>query len=106
MKQLLFCMAAALSFHAAVASGPIGKDNTTKKVKQPASHEKGTAAKRDCVGADKKLINGVCETGVRVWTRSEWDSVNHWYRCYYVYRWSDGSQSQEYYTINGAGCIA
>jgi len=34
MKQLLFCMAAALSFQAAVASGPIGNDNTTKKVKQ------------------------------------------------------------------------
>jgi hypothetical protein len=104
MKQLLFCLTAALSFHAAAANGPVNTDNKTKHT---TSHQKTTSAKRfDCTGVNKKLINGVCETGVQVWTRSEWDSVNHWYRCYYIYRWSDGSESQEYFVINGAGCIA
>jgi len=106
MKQVLFCMAAALSFYAAAANGPIGKHNPANKAKQPATQQKTKAAAPDeCVGENKKLINGVCETGTRVWTRSEFDNVNHWYRCYYYWRWSDGSTSPEYYTINGAGCI-
>ena len=105
MKQLLFCMAAALSFQAAVANGPIGKANLTNKTKQSASKKSTQAKPLDCVGADKKLINGVCETAQQIWTRSEWDSASHWWRCYYVYRWSDNSQSPEYYVINGAGCI-
>ncbi|HEY1165184.1 MAG TPA: hypothetical protein VGE90_08440 [Chitinophaga sp.] len=58
-----------------------------------------------CIGTTKKVINGVCETAQQIWTRSEWDATNHWYRCYYVYRWSDGSQTAEDYVINGAGCI-
>jgi len=58
-----------------------------------------------CTGTTKKVINGVCETAQQVWTRSEWDATNHWYRCYYVYRWSDGSQTAEAYVINGAGCV-
>ncbi|GAA0545101.1 hypothetical protein [Chitinophaga japonensis] len=58
-----------------------------------------------CTGVDKKVINEVCETGNKVWTRSEYDSSIGMYKCYYVYRWSDGSQSQEYYELNGAGCV-
>lgn len=58
-----------------------------------------------CTGVNKKVINGVCETAMQVWTRGEWDATNQWYRCYYVYRWSDGSESAEAYVINGAGCI-
>ena len=105
MKQLLFCMAATLSFYAAVANAPIVKDKINKN-KQSTAHQKNKQAKPlDCVGENKKLINGVCETGVRIWTRSEFDNVNHWYRCYYYWKWSDNSTSPEYYTINGAGCI-
>lgn len=57
-----------------------------------------------CTGVDKKVVNGTCETGTQVWTRSEFDDTTHWWKCYYVWRWSDGSQSQEYYEFNGAGC--
>jgi hypothetical protein len=59
-----------------------------------------------CTGEGYKLVNGVCEAGTQIWTRSEWDSTQHFYRCYYYYRWSDNSTSQEYFIINGAGCIA
>lgn len=58
-----------------------------------------------CTGVNKKVINGICETAQQVWTRNEWDAANSWWRCYYVYRWSDGSQTAEMYEINGAGCV-
>ncbi|KAA2238603.1 hypothetical protein F0L74_20480 [Chitinophaga agrisoli] len=110
MKQLLFCLAAALSFQVTFANGPVVKDNGPSKAKHAVSHERNAVKQRikpaDCVGQDKKLINGICETGQRVWTRSEWDNVKHEYHCYYYWRWSDGSVSQEYFTINPVGCIA
>lgn len=58
-----------------------------------------------CIGTLKKVINGICETAQQIWTRNEWDAANHWWRCYYVYRWSDGTQTAEAYEINGAGCV-
>jgi len=106
MKQLLFCVVATLSLHTAMANGPIGKHTPANKAKTSANSQKKEAARPgDCVGEDKKIVNGVCETGFRIWTRSEFDTVNHYYRCYYYWKWSDNSTSPEYFVINYAGCV-
>jgi hypothetical protein len=49
----------------------------------------------NCTGVDKKCVNGVCETGVKVYTNSVWLGT-HLYECTYHYEWSDGSWSQNY----------
>ena len=49
----------------------------------------------NCSGANKKCINNVCETGVKVYTSSVQLGLHHWL-CTYHYEWSDGSWSQNY----------
>ena len=56
-----------------------------------------------CTGPDKKMINGNCETGIRVNTGSTLVSRNN-YRCTYHYEWSDGSSSANYTENNSAPC--
>lgn len=51
-----------------------------------------------CTGNDKKCINNICETGVRVNTGSERVNQTQW-KCFYHYRWSDNSTSQTYEQI-------
>jgi len=46
-----------------------------------------------CSGIDKKIINGVCETGAKVYTGSTYNSTTNIYSCAYRYEWSDGSTS-------------
>lgn len=48
----------------------------------------------NCIGANKKCINNVCETGIKVYT-SVVQVGNKW-ECTYHYEWSDGSWSQSY----------
>jgi len=58
-----------------------------------------------CTGVNKKVVNGACETGVQTWTRNEYNSTTHMWKCYYVWKWSDGTQSAEYYIESAPGCV-
>jgi hypothetical protein len=49
----------------------------------------------NCTGINKKCVNGVCETGIKVYTSSV-QIGPHLYECTYHYEWSDGSWSQNY----------
>jgi hypothetical protein len=56
-----------------------------------------------CEGEDKKIVNGICESGRKSYTRSvqlDFDT----FVCYYVFIFSDGSRSQEYYEYNFEPC--
>lgn len=53
----------------------------------------------NCGGIDKKCINGVCETGTIVFIGSSYR--NGQWRCTYVYRWSDCSES-DWYSMTGS----
>lgn len=56
----------------------------------------------NCTGVDKKCINGVCETGVRInKTSTLFKGV---WTCTYVYRWSDCSESQAYSQTGSTAC--
>lgn len=48
----------------------------------------------NCSGENKKCINDICETGIKIFTDS-YDEGNRSY-CVYHYEWSDGSWSQNY----------
>ncbi len=48
-----------------------------------------------CNGPDKKLVNNICETGIKVYTGSVRLNKTTWV-CYYHYRWSDNSTSPGY----------
>jgi hypothetical protein len=56
-----------------------------------------------CVGDNKKCINGACETGVRVNLYSS-NKRGVWY-CYYIYRWSDGSESTTFIETTSTPCL-
>lgn len=56
----------------------------------------------NCTGNDKKCINGICETGIRinissVYFRGKWT-------CTYKYVWSDGSESPLYTEVTTTPC--
>ena len=55
----------------------------------------GTCSPENCVGLNKKCINGVCEVGIKVRTRSREISTGVW-QCVFHYEWSDGSWSEDY----------
>ncbi len=57
-----------------------------------------------CVGADKKVVNGVCETGVKQCYSSVYNSgANNWTNTYY-YQWSDSSVSTNFVETAPATC--
>jgi YD repeat-containing protein len=58
----------------------------------------------NCTGVEKKCINGVCETGVRVNTSSVKNKFNNLWTCTYHYLWSDSSISQDYTEVLTAPC--
>lgn len=64
----------------------------------------GSTVLFDCTGPNKKLINGVCETGRRVNDESVRGSGGRWY-CYYHYEFSDGSTNGPYSETNMAPCL-
>jgi hypothetical protein len=74
---------------------------------QANANAKGTCAllctTSNCTGADKKCVNNICETGVRVFTSSTQLGL-HMYECTYHYEWSDGSWSQNYTDIFTQPC--
>ncbi|WP_298739900.1 hypothetical protein [uncultured Chitinophaga sp.] len=125
MKHLLLSMASMLLFlHASMAQtttaataatpqnslaiGAPAKTVSTKQKALPAAPQMRnpyTAVnKPGCDGQDRKLVNGVCEIGQIIFSRSEWNDTTHEWKCYYYYRWSDNSTSAEYYFVNSAGC--
>jgi YD repeat-containing protein len=57
-----------------------------------------------CNGPDKRMVNGVCETGVKVCTGTARVDRFTWENTYY-YHWSDGMNSQEYTEISSAPCF-
>lgn len=58
----------------------------------------------NCTGANKKCVNNVCETGIKVYTSSVQLGL-HWWQCTYHYEWSDGSWSQNYTEDSTTQCI-
>lgn len=57
----------------------------------------------NCNGANKKCINNVCETAIKVYTSSVYLGP-HWYLCTYHYEWSDGSWSANFEEESIAPC--
>lgn len=58
----------------------------------------------NCSGNDKKCINNVCETGVRINTSTIRNKLTGLWTCIYHYHWSDGSDSIDYSESNPAPC--
>jgi YD repeat-containing protein len=57
-----------------------------------------------CTGNDKKCVNCVCETGIRVNLSSVYHPATGLYTCTYYYRWSDFSTSVNYTEQNSTPC--
>jgi hypothetical protein len=58
-----------------------------------------TCTTGNCSGVDKKCVNGVCETGVKVFFGGPQIGPSL-YQCSYKYQWSDGSLSSQTFTEN------
>lgn len=58
----------------------------------------------NCSGANKKCISNVCETGVKVYTDTYYDSGLHKWVCTYHYEWSDDSWSSNYIEYSNFAC--
>lgn len=58
----------------------------------------------NCTGNDKKCVNGVCETGQKVYTSSVQQHGSLWL-CTYHYRWSDGGISGDYTESSSTNCV-
>lgn len=53
-----------------------------------------------CSREENKCINGICQSGYKVYTGSLYDEGNGKYTCTYHYEWSDGTWSQNYTEIS------
>ncbi len=60
-----------------------------------------TCSSMTCVGVNKKCVNGICETGVKICVSSIKHSGTSWTNTFY-YKWSDNSTSQTY-TVDESG---
>jgi len=58
----------------------------------------------NCSGIDQRCVNGVCETGLKVYSYSEYDPWYGMWYCEYHYEWSDGYYSQTYSEFNSFQC--
>jgi hypothetical protein len=72
--------------------------------KQAYANANGVCVCNSCSGEGKKCINGVCETGYKVYTESVWSSKFHVYICTYHYEWSDGTWSGDYTEQDASPC--
>ncbi|MCJ8212051.1 hypothetical protein MUY27_20205 [Mucilaginibacter sp. RS28] len=61
-----------------------------------------TGGVANCNGPDQKVIDGVCETGLKVYTGSSYNGYN--YTCTYHYQWSDASISPNYTENSSSEC--
>lgn len=66
------------------------------------ANQNGACNPTPCSGDDKKLINGDCETGRKVYTASV--QVGNSHTCTYHFEWSDGSQGPDYLETNSYPC--
>lgn len=55
-----------------------------------------------CVGAGKKIVNGVCETATKICVQSLQVAQN--YNNTYRYQWSDGSISDDFTVVESTPC--
>ncbi len=61
----------------------------------------------NCTAADKRVINGVCVTGMKMLDPATYDKTNGRWSCVYHYEWPDGARSQFYIEpMTGSGCVA
>lgn len=56
-----------------------------------------------CSNIGEKCINGVCESGIKVYTNSWWDAYQ--WICEYHYEFSDGSWSPTYQETSAGACF-
>ncbi len=63
-----------------------------------------TSCPQPCNLPNRKIINGICEMGVRIDTGSYFDSGTGLWTCIYHYQWSDGSYSIDYSEYNQQEC--
>jgi YD repeat-containing protein len=63
-----------------------------------------TCSPANCSGIDKKCVNNICETGIKVYTDFYEDPRSGDWVCTYHYEWSDGAWSQDYYEISPVSC--
>ncbi|MFT3823036.1 MAG: hypothetical protein QM731_03915 [Chitinophagaceae bacterium] len=56
----------------------------------------------NCYGENKKCVNNICETGIKVYTSSTEMGPN--WQCTYHYEFSDGSWSENYTEISSTRC--
>ncbi len=64
-----------------------------------------TCGPSNCSGITKKCINNNCETGIKVYTSSVYDSTLRKWFCYYHYEFSDGSWSSTQTEISNTMCF-
>jgi hypothetical protein len=57
----------------------------------------------NCSGPDKRVVNGVCETGLKTLVSSYQTGPNSW-TCTYKYVWSDGFAGPEFVEYTTLGC--
>ncbi|MFT3824231.1 MAG: hypothetical protein QM731_09935 [Chitinophagaceae bacterium] len=57
-----------------------------------------------CTGISSKCVNGVCETGIKVYISPSVEQPNGTYLCTYRYEWSDGSWSSNYTEYSSTKC--
>lgn len=57
----------------------------------------------NCYGEDKRVVNGVCETGMKVITDQQ--GTGSYMTCTYHYEWSDGYWSQNYQSSGSGNCM-
>ena len=59
----------------------------------------------NCTGNDKKCINNICETGLKIYTSSVKNKLTGLWTCTYHYHWSDGSDSIDYTETSPTTCL-
>lgn len=60
---------------------------------------------QNCVGEDRKCINNVCTTGIKVYTSTIYDPFQNQWECYYHYEFSDGTWSDTNLEYSPESCL-
>lgn len=59
----------------------------------------------NCIGQDKRCVNGNCETGIRINTASDYNPTTGRWDCTYHYEWSDGAWSSNFIEDSSYECM-
>jgi YD repeat-containing protein len=57
----------------------------------------------NCTGVDKRVVNGVCEIGMKILVNSLQVGINQW-QCTYHYVWTDGYVGADFIEYSSAMC--